>query len=98
MATRPLGHIGLPGVSVLHEVGHLLGLSHEQDRPEGWKWMEDNKVPFGVEGAKTRAADNKSYGTYEPGSIMHYPGSHYEGMTEPTAGDVAAVKVINGWP
>jgi len=85
--------------SVLHEIGHLLGLSHEQDHPDkrvDW-YAHHSTFDWEKEGADTRAAHNKVYDDYEAGSIMHYPKTHYRAMTEPTDGDAETVKAINGW-
>jgi hypothetical protein len=88
--------------TVLHEIGHLLGLSHEQDHPDHRvAWYEANPGFLGTQtelgGAIIRAADNAVFGPYDAGSIMHYPSSHYGLMTAPSVGDVAAVKAINGY-
>lgn len=84
--------------TILHEIGHLLGASHEQDRVDGHGWFAKHpEIFFGVEGAKLRAKHNKDYGDYEIGSIMHYPASNYAVKSEPTAGDIATAKAINGW-
>jgi len=88
--------------TMMHEIGHLLGLSHEHDRPDSrGKWYDampaNSPQRFGKLTAEANSKYYKTYGDYEPGSMMHYPESHYAAMTEPTEKDVAAVKVINGW-
>jgi hypothetical protein len=87
---------------VLHEIGHLLGLSHEQDHPDGRKaYYTGTPGSFGF-AESMRIAESRTnlqkYGNYDPASIMHYPDTTYALMTRPSAGDIAAVKLINGWP
>jgi len=85
--------------TALHEIGHLLGMSHEHDRPETrTKFYEPDtaKGGFGLDGAKSREANLQTYGPVDTESIMQYPESSYAGKAEPSAGDIAAVKAING--
>jgi len=85
----------------LHEIGHLLGISHEQDRDELRKGFYTDGLGkdllFGLEGANSRAAKLVNYDPHDPASIMQYPESHYLRATEPSDGDVATAKAINGW-
>jgi hypothetical protein len=90
--------------ATLHEIGHLLGMSHEQDRPDKREaWYEAHPGALGTDQEKTGAALREvkhklvSYGDYDSNSIMQYPPSKYEQKTEPSDGDVEAVKQINGW-
>jgi hypothetical protein len=85
--------------SVLHEIGHLLGLSHAQDHPDNREAYYEtySRYDWELDGAKKRASYNKKYGNYDPDSIMHYPKGHYRQMTAPSDGDVETVKAINGW-
>ena len=64
--------------SVLHEIGHALGLWHEQSRPDRdsyvtilWDNIEE-KYRFAFRKRIDRAVDYQGTG-YDYGSIMHYP-------------------------
>lgn len=81
----------------LHEIGHLLGLSHEHDRP-------DRRVAFyatdprGLGGAVLRENNLRIYGNApDEDSVMMYPETRYAGATTPSAGDLRTVREINGW-
>jgi len=89
---------------ILHEIGHLLGLSHEHDRPDRrTAYYTANPGGLGsatlLKGAELRQSTKSlvTYGAYDSASLMEYPESHYADMTAPSAGDAAAVKAINGW-
>ena len=89
--------------AMLHEIGHLLGLSHEHDRPDNREKYysasdrSDFDKQYGLQGAITRSENLQAYGSYDNDSIMQYPASSYNAKSEPSAGDVTAVKAINGW-
>jgi hypothetical protein len=84
--------------TVLHEIGHLLGCSHEQDHPDGRGWFSRHpEILFGREGAELRAEDNTVYHAYDENSIMHYPQSNYANKSTPTESDITTAKGINGW-
>jgi hypothetical protein len=77
-------------------------MSHEHDRPDRrGAWYKENPGHQGeaesIRQAEVRAKKLQTYGDYDSDSIMQYPESKYLTMTEPSAGDIAAVKAINGW-
>lgn len=80
----------------LHEIGHLLGLGHEQDHPHAREEYYKKKPGFGLETAKMNSEHIKSYSDYNEGSIMLY-GGDWKKMSGPHADDVETVKKINGW-
>jgi hypothetical protein len=73
--------------NALHEIGHMLGLAHEQDHPG---------AKDGLYG-QSKTDKYVVYSPYDPASIMHY-GYSTRPVPEPSPGDIATVKAINGWP
>ena len=95
MLLKPESPLGI----VLYEIGHLLGLSHEHDRPDRRDtYYGEARDPCGLEGATLRGANLQKYGERpDEDSIMMYPETHYAGATAPSAGDISAVRGVNGW-
>lgn len=68
-----------PVQSILHEIGHVLGLRHEHARKDRQKFVDSN-LPETSEGSKP-------YGKYDFRSVMHYelgdyPGNEYLRISE----------------
>jgi hypothetical protein len=80
----------------LHELGHCLGLAHEQDRADddAKKWRAGHKNSnFDEDVAKKAQTDKKyvAYGSFDGQSIMLYGTPNKAG---PSKGDVATLKAM----
>lgn len=61
--------------NVLHEIGHVIGLRHEQQRSDVMRYVDvlwDNVQPGRLIAAQFRTK-GKPFGSYDYMSIMHYP-------------------------
>jgi hypothetical protein len=60
---------------VAHEIGHALGLKHEQSRPDRDTYVViyTSNIEAGKEGNFTRDSTAQTYGSYDFESVMHYP-------------------------
>lgn len=74
--------------NAIHEIGHALGLWHEQsraDRDTKVKIMFDNIQAGAVHNFDQHIADGTDLGSYDYGSIMHYPRNAFaKDPTKPT--------------
>lgn len=71
--------------STIHEIGHALGMFHEQsrsDRDDHVKILEDNIAPEKV--GNYRKTEFASVGNYDIGSIMHYGSYYFSKNKKPT--------------
>ena len=72
---------------IVHEIGHALGLDHEQNRSDRDKYVQVNlaNVRKGYEGAfAQRPSVYKDIGTYDYHLIMHYEADAFSINGQPT--------------
>lgn len=75
--------------TVIHELLHVLGFLHEQNREErdGFVTIKKNNIKSGYEinFAKARAGETTGFGvTYDFGSVMHYSSTAFSKNGQPT--------------
>lgn len=73
--------------SAIHEIGHMLGLWHEQSRSDRDDFIEivwDNVDTEYAHNFDKHVQDGKDLGAYDYGSIMHYPATAFSVNGEPT--------------
>jgi hypothetical protein len=99
--------------SAIHEIGHALGAWHEQsrsDRDNFVRIVEENIDPQFASNFNKHILDGEDLGTYDFGSIMHYPATAFSINGQPTIvtkngqsigqrdglskGDVAAMRLM----
>lgn len=73
--------------SAIHEIGHALGLWHEQsrsDRDDHIEIVAANIDPDAIHNFDKHIQDGKDFGDYDFGSIMHYPATAFSVNGQPT--------------
>lgn len=73
--------------SAIHEIGHALGLWHEQSRSDRDKFIEvvwANISPQHRHNFDTHVLDGDDLGNYDYTSIMHYPATAFSTNGQPT--------------
>lgn len=73
--------------AAIHEIGHTLGLWHEQsrsDRDDYIKVVEANVIPTRLHNFDKHVQDGDDLGNYDYNSIMHYPATAFTSNGQPT--------------
>jgi hypothetical protein len=73
--------------SAIHEIGHALGLWHEQsraDRDQHITVRYENVIEAYKHNFDKHILDGDDLGSYDHGSIMHYPGTAFSKNGQPT--------------
>lgn len=79
----------------IHEIGHSIGLWHEQSRSDRDNFIEivwENIIPSQSHNFDKHVQDGQDLGNYDYDSIMHYPAKAFSLNGEPT------IKALSGAP
>jgi astacin len=81
--------------AAIHEIGHALGLWHEQsraDRDQHIKVLRENIAEEHMHNFDKHVLDGDDIGAYDFGSIMHYPETAFSKNGQPT------IRTLDGQP
>ncbi len=73
--------------NVIHEIGHTVGLWHEQSREDRDRYVSikyENIVPGWEHNFDQQITDGDDIGDYDYSSIMHYPATAFSKNNQPT--------------
>ena len=85
--------------SVMHEIGHVLGLEHEHTRPDRDQYITihwDNITPDKQHNFDTAPVGSRLPGAYDYASIMHYGTHNFSGNGRATISSADGVTRITG--
>jgi hypothetical protein len=73
-------------VTMIHELGHALGMMHEHQRADRDQYIEVHfgNVSFGLSSQFNKVAPENSIGSYDFLSIMHYDANAFSSNGQPT--------------
>eukprot|EP01063_Lacrimia_lanifica_P021939 TRINITY_DN2962_c0_g1_i5.p1 TRINITY_DN2962_c0_g1~~TRINITY_DN2962_c0_g1_i5.p1 ORF type:complete len:690 (+),score=87.66 TRINITY_DN2962_c0_g1_i5:48-2117(+) len=79
-------HAGCAAMSLVHELGHTLGLAHEQSRNDrdAWVFIDTAEVLPGKEAQFEQGSGWRDVGAYDYASIMHYSAFAFARGSRPT--------------
>lgn len=90
--------------TLIHELGHAIGLRHEHQRPDrdDFVTIDLKKAPTGLSLSNYDKRDDLMFGSYDFKSVMHYRGAEMSskvsgvtlGSRELSNGDIAAINAM----